>query len=149
FGINVSCARCHDHPKVDDWKMDHYFGMKSFFNRTYNANGFVAEREYGAIKFKASDGKEKMAKMMFFTGKAIDAPGMKEPTREEQQKEKTQIEEYKRKKMAPPPPKFSARAQLASLALQPGEREFFARAIVNRLWYQFFGHGLVMPLDQM
>ena len=32
---------------------------------------------------------------------------------------------------------------------QPGERDFFARAIVNRVWYRLFGQGLVMPLDQM
>ena len=30
FGVNVSCAKCHDHPKVPDWKQDHYYGMKSF-----------------------------------------------------------------------------------------------------------------------
>src|SRR5262249_45757836 len=27
--------------------------------------------------------------------------------------------------------------------------DFFARAIVNRLWHRFLGRGLVMPLDQM
>ena len=47
------------------------------------------------------------------------------------------------------PPSFSARAKLVELALAPTEREFFSRAIVNRLWHRFFGHGLVMPLDQM
>ena len=35
------------------------------------------------------------------------------------------------------------------VALQPGERDFFAKAIVNRIWYRLFGQGLVMPLDQM
>ncbi|MEI8021541.1 MAG: DUF1549 domain-containing protein, partial [Schlesneria sp.] len=35
FGVNVSCAKCHDHPLVDDWKQDHYYGMSSFFNRIY------------------------------------------------------------------------------------------------------------------
>ena len=35
------------------------------------------------------------------------------------------------------------------MALEPGERDFFARSIVNRLWHRFFGVGLVMPLDQM
>jgi hypothetical protein len=35
------------------------------------------------------------------------------------------------------------------VALQPGERDFFAKAIVNRVWYRLFGQGLVMPLDQM
>ena len=34
-------------------------------------------------------------------------------------------------------------------ALEPGERDYFARSIVNRLWHRHFGQGLVMPLDQM
>src|SRR5205814_6336734 len=42
-----------------------------------------------------------------------------------------------------------ARAKLVETALQPGQSDFFARAIVNRLWHRMFGQGLVMPLDQM
>src|SRR5262249_28269551 len=49
----------------------------------------------------------------------------------------------------PAPPKFSLRAKLVELALAPEQREFFARAIVNRTWHRLFGRGLVMPLDQM
>ena len=30
FGVNISCAQCHDHPLVRDWKQDHFYGMKSF-----------------------------------------------------------------------------------------------------------------------
>ena len=30
FGVNVSCAQCHDHPLVEDWKQEHFYGMKSF-----------------------------------------------------------------------------------------------------------------------
>jgi hypothetical protein len=35
------------------------------------------------------------------------------------------------------------------IALKPDQNEVFGRAIVNRLWHQFVGYGLVMPLDQM
>ena len=55
----------------------------------------------------------------------------------------------RRTRTPPPPPAFSARAKLVEVALQPKEREFFARSIVNRLWHRFFGYGLVKPLDQM
>src|SRR5262249_62414404 len=55
----------------------------------------------------------------------------------------------KKNKTLRPTPKFSARARLVEVALQPGECDYFARAIVNRLWFRFLGHGLVMPLDQM
>src|SRR5262249_3974427 len=30
FGVNVSCAQCHDHPHVPSWTQDHFYGMKSF-----------------------------------------------------------------------------------------------------------------------
>src|SRR5262249_14938620 len=50
---------------------------------------------------------------------------------------------------SPAPPKFSARAELVKLSLEPGQRDFFARSIVNRMWHRLFGYGLVMPRDQM
>jgi hypothetical protein len=149
FGVNISCAKCHDHPRVPDWKQDHFYGMKSFFNRTFDNGGFIAEREFGVIKFKTTKGEERQAKMMFLTGKIVDDPGMKEPTKDEEKKEKERFESFKKSKTPPPPPSFSARARLVELSLQPGQREFFSRAIVNRVWHRFFGHGLVMPLDQM
>jgi hypothetical protein len=149
FGVNVSCAKCHDHPHVPDWKQDHFYGMKSFFNRTFDNGGFVAERDYGVVKFKTTRGQEREAKLMFLTGKVVDAPAMKEPSNEEQKKEKERFETFKKKKTPPPPPRFSARAQLVELALQPGQREFFSRSIANRLWHRLFGYGLVMPVDQM
>jgi hypothetical protein len=149
FGVNISCAKCHDHPKVPDWKQDHFYGMKSFFNRTFDNGGFVAEREYGLVKFMTTAGKERQAKLMFLTGAVVDAPGMREPSSEEQKKDKERFESYKKRKTAPPPPKWSARAQLVELALRPAQRDFFARSIVNRLWYRLFGYGLVMPVDQM
>ncbi len=150
FGVNVSCAQCHDHPKVDDWKQDHFYGMKAFFNRTFDNGGFLAERDYGEVRFKTTKGQEKLAKMMFLTGRGVDDPaGTRKPTGEEQRKERELFEAAKRKRQPPPAPKFSARAKLVETALQPGQSDFFARAIVNRLWHRVFGHGLVMPLDQM
>jgi hypothetical protein len=149
FGVNISCAKCHDHPRVPDWKQDHFYGMKSFFNRTFDNGGFVAEREYGLVKYKTTSGEERQAKLMFLTGKAVDGASLKEPSNEEQKQEKERLEAAKKNKTPPPLPKFSARAQLVEIALQPGQRDFFSRAIVNRLWLRLFGHGLVMPVDQM
>ena len=52
FGVNVSCAQCHDHPLVSDWKQAHFYGMKSFFARTFDNGGFLAERGFGNLKYK-------------------------------------------------------------------------------------------------
>lgn len=149
FGVNISCAQCHDHPKVPDWKQDHFFGMKSFFNRTIDNGDFLAEREYGLVKFKTTKGEEKQAKLMFLSGKVVDMPEVKEPSNAEQKQEKERLDQAKKNKTPPPAPKFSARAQLVEVALQSDQQDFFARSIVNRVWYRLYGHGLVMPLDQM
>jgi hypothetical protein len=152
FGVNVSCAQCHDHPNVADWKQDHFYGMKSFLARTYDANGVVAEREVGLVKFKPTKGPERAAKIMFLTGATVDTDTAREPTKDEQKKQKEAEDQSKKDKdkaKAPPAPAFSARAKLVEVALRPKESEFFARNIVNRLWHRFLGYGLVNPLDQM
>lgn len=149
FGVNVSCAKCHDHPKVLDWKQDHYFGMKSFLDRTTDVENFVSEREFGFVKFKTTDGEEKRAKFMFLTGRVVDVPGAEEPSKAMKQDEKRRFDEAKKRKIPPQRPRVSARAKLVEIALEPGERDFFARSIVNRLFNRVFGVGLVMPLDQM
>ena len=149
FGVNISCAKCHDHPLVDDWKQDHFYGMKSFFSRTFRNGDFIAEREYGLIKFKTTAGEEKTAKLMFLTGTEQPEPADEEPSKEEQKKQNELFKELEKKKEAPPAPKFSRRAQLLEVALKTGENEMFAKSIVNRIWHRLIGYGLVMPLDQM
>ncbi len=149
FGVNVSCAQCHDHPLVQDWKQDHFYGLKSFLSRTFDNGGFLGERELGLVKFKTTKGQEKTARMMFLTGKTVADASLREPSGDEIRKDKELFEKHKRTKTPPPAPKFSARRSLVELSLQPDQRGFFARNIVNRLWYRLFGRGLVMPLDQM
>ena len=154
FGVNISCAQCHDHPLVSDWKQDHYYGLKSFFSRTYEAGPFLGERDAGVVQFKTTKAVTKTAKLMFLTGKVVEVPGAKPPTPEELKALKeAQKKKPKRGKAPPatppPPPKFSARAALVNWVLQPDQRDFFSRSIVNRLWHRLFGLGLVTPIDQM
>lgn len=150
FGVNVSCAKCHDHPLVDDWKQSHFYGMKTFLSRTIDNGGFLAEREFGEVKYKTTKGKEYTAKMMFLTGKVIEDPGLnREPSKKDLQNENNKLNQFKKQKKPAPAPTHSARKKLVETALQKDQREFFARSIVNRLWNQFYGRGLVMPLDQM
>jgi Protein of unknown function (DUF1549)/Protein of unknown function (DUF1553) len=149
FGVNVSCTQCHDHPHVAEWKQDHFYGMKSFFARTVDNGGFLAEKDFGVVKYIPNKASEKEAPVMFLTGKKLDVPGMKEPTKEEKKKEQERLDSAKKAKKAAAPPQFSLRAKLVETALEPGQRDVFARAIVNRTWHRFLGRGLVMPLDQM
>ncbi len=149
FGVNVSCARCHDHPLVHDWKQDHFFGMKSFFHRTFDAGAFIGEREVGLVKFKTTKGVEKKAQLMFLTGKVVADASVREPNGADMKRDREILENAKKNKTPPPAPKVSARKLLVELSLQPDQRDYFARSIVNRTWQRLFAHGLVMPLDQM
>lgn len=149
FGVNVSCAKCHDHPLVSSWTQEHFFGMKSFFSRTFDNGDFLGEYDYGIVEYKTTEGESRTAKLMFLTGTVVDEPEAKEPSDKEKKDEKKRLEELKKKKQAPPSPKFSRRAQLAEVALRPGENEFFAKSLVNRLWSRLVGFGFVMPVDQM
>src|SRR5581483_2585279 len=132
FGVNVSCAKCHDHPLVQDWKQEHYYGMASFFNPTYegskgrgrnNMNDFI-EKMTEDVMFTTTKGERRTAKKMFLSNDVAEAPGQK-----------------------PNATSPGGRAQLVKLALQ--EKGFFSKAIVNQLWAYFMGQGLVQPVDQM
>jgi hypothetical protein len=149
FGVNVSCSKCHDHPRVRDWKQDQFYGMKSFFGRTFLNGSFVGERDYGVVTYKTTEGEDRKARFLFLNGRTVEMPGMEEPSGEERKEEKRLLAEAKSKNQPPPRPKVSARARLVEVALEPEARDFFARAIVNRLWHRYYGVGLVMPLDQM
>lgn len=152
FGVSINCAKCHDHPLVLDWHQDHYFGLYSFFQRTYlNKRDQLAERPEGLVKFKTTEGVDKQAKFMFLTGAVIDEPPPPMLTDDEKKALEKQRKEDDDKKEGPPPPApaFSPRARLVELALKAEENRFFSRSIVNRIWARLMGRGLVMPLDQM
>ncbi len=126
FGVDVSCARCHDHPLVDDWKRDHYYGMAAFFARTTGGKGSITEKPDGEAKFAGKDGKERVAPLMFISGRVAEQP---------------------KAAAGGKPPPFNRREALVRVALE--EKTFFARAFVNRVWEYFHGRGLVSPVDQM
>jgi glutathione S-transferase len=151
FGVNVTCAKCHDHPLVSDWKQDHYFGMASFFQRTYvTKKNMLAEKFSGEVKFKTTAGVDKVARFMFLTGATIDEPVV-EISADERKKQDEEVKKQMQDDNAgpAPQPEFRPRAKLVELALQPESQPFFAKSIVNRVWAMFLGRGLVHPLDQL
>lgn len=147
FGVNVSCAQCHDHPHVHAWTQDQFYGMKSFFARTFDAGGFLGERDFGVVKYTPNKGTEKVSPVIFLSGAKLEVPGMKDPTGDDKKKEQKRLDVGKKAKTPPAPPEFSLRAKLVDTALE--QREFFARNIANRLFHRHLGRGLVMPLDQL
>jgi hypothetical protein len=167
FGVNIGCAKCHDHPLVDDWEQRHYFGMAMFFKRTYRTKqGLLAERPDGNMKFTDILGEDHQAEFMFLTGARVDEPEL-ELSEEELKKISEMVRKAEREDDAelPPLPEFSPRRQFVELALSAQadietddetvsttaapRTNFLASNIVNRTWARLMGRGLVHPLDQM
>jgi hypothetical protein len=152
FGVNISCAKCHDHPLVSDWKQDHFYGMQAFFQRTYQTRkvNALAERPFGEVKFTTTGGEEKKAAFMFLTGDQVT-----DRTPEFAAEERKSLEERIRKLEQEDVeaeifvPEFRPRDELVEIALRDSKDRFFARNIVNRVWARLLGTGIVDPLDQM
>ena len=125
LGRNLQCAQCHDHPLVDDYKQDEYYGIQAFLNRSFLfPNAQAAERRHrreGRGRRRPSSSVFDKTKKQNTTaprcrgGKAIDEP---------------KPEKGKEYKVAPaknvrPVPTFSRREQLAGgddVAGEPGLR---------------------------
>lgn len=151
LGVNIACAKCHDHPLVEDWTQAHYFGMASFFKRTLvTKKGFLSERFGGSTKYTNTDGEEHEAPLMFLTGATLELPPVPfEGDALKQLQEKIKKAEQDDKAEDPPRPDFRPRTKFVELALSDNEDRFFAKNLVNRMWARLFGRGLVHPLDQM
>jgi Protein of unknown function (DUF1549)/Protein of unknown function (DUF1553) len=151
FGVNVSCAKCHDHPLVDDWKQDHYFGMQAFFNRTFlSKKNVVLEKPFGNVSFKTLDGEDKTAPLMFLNGTRVpdETPDFPDDQRKELQEQIRKLEDDDDADVDWHV-EFSPRGHLIDVALADQTDRFFARSIANLTWLRLMGCGLVDPPDQM
>ena len=152
FGVNISCAKCHDHPLVTDWKQDHFYGMQAFFERTYQTRktSSLAERPFGEVKFANVGGESKTAAFMFLTGDVVADRTPQLPDEERKQlEERVRKLEHEDAEAEILVPEFRPRDELVELALHDTKDRFFAKNIVNRIWARLLGTGLVSPADQM
>jgi hypothetical protein len=160
FGVDIQCARCHQHPEVDQWKQESYWGMAAYFNRSYplavKGRTYLAERATGEITYPRK-GKLQTARPMFLTGEKLVEPAAPSPKPAPKGKPATPAEDPALYLVAPeaapvktrvPVPKFSRREKLIETAVN-GKNPYFKKAIVNYVWAQLMGRGLVEPLDQM
>lgn len=128
LGVRLECAQCHNHP-FTEWKQDEYWHMAAFFMKVQSGNVNKAAK----------------------TGNSPTVMEAAAPRRG-----KNALPESA--KMLPPKfllgeqPKVDTskpyRPVLASW-MTSASNPFFARAIVNRTWAQYFGRGLVNPVDDM
>ncbi len=144
LGMNLQCAQCHDHPVINAYKQEHYYGIYAFLNRSFVFRGprgqtVLAEKADGEATFQSVFDPTKLTRS---TGPRLpDGPPVKEP----------KFDKAKEYLVAAAPgvrpvPRFSRRAQLAGQVASP-ENRHFKRNIANRLWALMMGRGLVHPLD--
>ena len=146
LGMDIKCAKCHDHPSVDEWKQSHYWGLFSYLNQTKNGTNSKDKRAYLAegVATKKVDFQSVFKTEKEITGPRL--PGGKEVAipafKKGQEFEKPAADGL------PGVPKFRPRELLAR-DLTAKDNTYFARNGVNRIWYLMMGRGLVHPLDEM
>jgi hypothetical protein len=121
LGMSINCAKCHNHP-MEKWTNDEYFGFANLFARVRAKSG-PAEGE--KIIFAASAGNlNQPLRGRPQPPKPLDAPpiDMEDPA--------------------------DRREALAAWLTSPAN-PYFARAIVNRIWANFYGVGLVDKVDDL
>jgi Protein of unknown function (DUF1549)/Protein of unknown function (DUF1553) len=124
LGVQLQCAQCHDHP-FTSWKRSDYWSMASFFSKTRAGGKKVGK---GPAEVVNESGKGRKAPE---PDSALDLPP---------------------KFLGGIRPKLDQsapfRPTLAKWMTTP-DNPYFARAIVNRIWAQLFGRGLVNPIDNL
>jgi hypothetical protein len=145
LGTNLQCCQCHDHPRIEDYKQAHYYGLFAFLNRSSlvvdkKLNlAVLSEKADGEVTFQSVFDPAKVTKST--SPRLPEGPPLEEPA----------IEKGKEYVVAPVAggravPRFSRRALLGP-TLASGDNEQFKRNIANRLWALMMGRGLVHPLD--
>lgn len=126
LGMSINCARCHDHP-LEKWTNDDYYGMANLFARV-RSKGWGGASESGdgnRVVFVATEGELIQPRTAHpQTPKPLDGT----------------------------PISFDATADrrnhLSEWLTSP-ENPYFSRAVVNRIWANYLGVGLVESIDDM
>jgi len=130
LGVQLQCAQCHNHP-FTGWKQNEYWAMAAFFMKTkMNANPQQAAKKGVVITVSESPS------LKFGKKKGLPEGAKIVPAK---------FLQGEQPKMNPSGPD---RPVLAAWMTSP-KNQFFARALVNKMWHHFFGRGLVNPIDDM
>jgi hypothetical protein len=120
LGVRIQCAKCHNHP-FERWTQDDYYGFAAFFSRVRQKKGVLPDEE---VIFAANGGDVRQPR----TGQVMKPKALGGPVYEDGQGEDPR------------------RDRLAAWLTSP-ENPFFAKSLVNRVWYHLVGRGIVEPVD--
>jgi hypothetical protein len=122
LGTSIGCAKCHNHP-MEKWTYDQYYAFANLFARVRTKNGSQADER---VLFSDTQGD-------------LVAPltGRPQPPRPLDAPEPVSMASTEDRRLA-----------LARWLTGP-DNTLFQRAIVNRVWANFFGSGLVEAVDDL
>jgi len=145
LGMDLECARCHDHPSVKTWEQADYWGLYTYLSWTKMVTNTSDKKEYlvEVLGKREIEYQSVFASVGDTTGPRL--PGMKEAVIPALAKGQEFVKPTENG--LPAVPKFLPRQQLARDLTSP-ENLVFARNSVNRFWARLLGRGLVHPLDQ-
>jgi hypothetical protein len=153
LGIQLQCARCHDHP-FEPWSQLDFYGTAAFFARLRVVDVgkqdkltkfMIGERNTGEVLFTGPASEQEVGKKgepvlpKFLNGGELSEPALPAGFKEDRNFPNGKV---------PTAPHFSRKEQWADW-VTGGDNPYFARAIANRLWAQFMGRGIVDPVDNM
>ncbi|MBI3855177.1 MAG: DUF1549 domain-containing protein [Planctomycetes bacterium] len=146
FGMDLQCAQCHDHPRIDDYLQRDYYGLYAFLSR---ASLFQPDAKKPAVVMEKPDG-DVAFKSVFTKAEGATRPRMPDGLEIDEPSfakgDEYQVKPDPKDKTLRPVPKFSRRSELARLTGEGASRAF-NRNVANRLWAHMMGRGLVEPLD--
>ena len=121
MGFSITCARCHNHP-LEKWTQKDYYQMANLFSRVAIKNG--ADRG-DIIVYPARTGDINHPRLNVpLAPKPLDGPAM------------------------PLEAPGDRRETFVNWLVSP-DNPFFARSLVNRVWKNFMGRGLVESVDDI
>jgi hypothetical protein len=144
LGVQIACAQCHDHP-YDRWKREEFHELAAFFPRvTVRPVRDLTKRSFEVV------GQDRFRR----TPRGNNAE--KQPTAEHAmpdlenpQAPGTQMEAKFFLTSATVPWGTTDSARRMQLADWLTENEWFATAVVNRLWAELVGEGFYTPIDDI
>lgn len=143
FGMDLQCAQCHNHPNIEDYDQEDYYGLQAFvlraslFQPDKKKPALIAENAVGDASFQSV-----FTNRTSLTGPRI--PGGEELVEVALKPgEQYQVAPAKNVRQIPQQSRIAKLAEV--VATQPTAE--FNRNIANRLWAHMFGRGLVHPVD--
>jgi hypothetical protein len=141
LALPLECAQCHDHP-YSRWEQRDFWGFASFFTGVSRSD---IDRKTGILVIKP--GVSRVTEQATYPQAGPSPPASREKSRSRPEPFPARFLDAAPLALERNVP-ILARPLMAKWMTAP-ENPYFARAIVNRIWWHFFGRGLVNPVDDM